>query len=195
MREYKGIVLICFIALAIIMTIFIKNTYARYASNSQAVGTITVAKWAFETDNAISTVNVNLSETYDPSTLVNGKIAPGTSGSFAVVLKNPTSETSVDFAVSIGTISNKPSNLKFYKDSTYTTELAVGTGTITGQLEKKDSTELPVTIYWRWEYYTSNSADTLDTTDGEAAANLSIPVIISALQTDPNGSAATTHID
>lgn len=195
MREYKGLVLIAIIVLIIVMTFFIKSTYARYASDSQAVGTITVAKWAFETDNAISTVNVSLSDTYDPTTLVNGRIAPGTSGSFAIALKNSTSETSVDFRVSIGAISNIPSNLKFYKDSSYTTEIAVGTGNITGQLAKQDSTELPVTIYWKWNYYTSSAGDTLDTSDGETAANLTIPVIIRGLQTDPTGPEATTHID
>ena len=195
MREYKGLVLIAIIVLIIVMTFFIRITYARYSSNSQAVSTITVAKWAFETDNAISTVNVSLSDTYDPTTLVNGRIAPGTKGSFAVVLKNPTSETSVDFTISLGSIANIPSNLKFYKDSACTNEIAVGTGSITGQLAKQDSTELPVTIYWKWNYYTSSAGDTLDTSDGETAANLTIPVIIRGLQTDPTGPEATTHIN
>ena len=195
MREYKGIVLIGIIILIIVMTFFIKSTYARYTSDSQAVGTIAVAKWAFETDNAINTINVNLSDTYDPTTLVDGRIAPGTRGSFAVVLNNATSETSVDFTVLIGAVANKPSNLKLYKDSSYTTEITPGTTTITGQLAKKDSTELPVTIYWKWDYYTSSAGDTTDTSDGINAANLTIPITISGLQTDPNGPEATTHID
>ena len=112
----KSFLIVCLIILIVIMTLFIKDTYSRYAGNSQASAAITVAKWAFETDNAQNTINVSLSETYDPTTLVNGKIAPGTRGSFAIVLKNPTSETSVDFSVSIGSISNVPANLKFYKD-------------------------------------------------------------------------------
>lgn len=191
----KSFLIVCLIILIVIMTLFIKDTYSRYAGNSQASAAITVAKWAFETDNAQNTINVSLSETYDPTTLVNGKIAPGTRGSFAIVLKNPTSETSVDFSVSIGSISNVPANLKFYKDSSYTQELTVGSSTITGQLEKKDSTELPVTIYWRWEYSTSTSGDTLDTSDGIAARTLTVPVVITGIQTDPTGAAATTHID
>ena len=89
-----------------------------------------------------------------------------------------------------------PTNLKFYKDSSYTTELTPGTSTITGQLVAGENSFARVPIYWRWLYETDAIAtnDPLDTADGVAANELTIGVTITGTQVQP-GAAITSHIN
>lgn len=197
-KNKNAIVLMVLLLLIAITALYVASTYAKYTSDITGNnGTATVAKWAFTTDNPQQTLTINLAENYDATTLVSGKIAPGTAGSFNVAVKNGTSETGVDFTIKLNSISNIPTNLKFYKDASYTTELVPGTSTITGQLTAGDSTGVIVPIYWKWAYETDAIAtnDPLDTTDGEAANSLTIGVDITGIQTAPSTTAITSHIN
>lgn len=197
-KKKKSLLVVALLLLVGITSGYVASTYAKYTSQiTDNNGTVTVAKWAFSTDNPAKTLTINFSGTYDASTLVAGKIAPGTSGSFNIALKNTNTETGVDWTIKLNSVTNKPTNLKFYKDSAHTTEITPGTGTITGQLAAKDSTGLTVPIYWAWEYETSEIAtnDPKDTTDGEAGSALTIGVDITGVQTQPGSTAITSHIN
>lgn len=193
-KHSKSMLIVILLLLVAIATVYVGGTYAKYTETVSGNGTATVAKWDFTTDNTISTLNINFSQTYDPTTLVAQKIAPGTSGSFAISLKNTNTETGVDFTLALGSIQNVPTNLKFYKDDTYATEITPGTGTITGQLKAKDATGINVPVYWKWEYQTTDGDDE-DTTDGKAAKELTIPVTITGTQVAPSATAITSHIN
>ena len=196
MRNHKNSSVLTLLLLLVVITAgYVASTYAKYTAEVTGNGTAVVAKWAFATDNAITSIDVELDETYDATTLVADKIAPGTSGSFAIALNNENSEVGVDFTVMVGAITNAPKNLKFYKDSAHTTEITPGTTQITGQLVAGETTPLNVNIYWAWEYYTTDANDALDTTDGEAGATLTIPVTVTGVQTQPSTTAITSHID
>jgi len=176
---------------------YVASTYAKYTSTINGSGTMTVAKWAFATDNETQNYTISIAPTAHASTLVANKIAPGTSGSFNVALNNENSEVGVDFTLALDSITNVPHNLKFYKDNSYTTELVPGTDTITGQLTAGDATGLEVPIYWRWLYETDAIAtnDPLDTEDGEAANTLTVGVTITGVQTVPSATAITSHVN
>lgn len=197
MMNKKSLLIIVLLVLVGLTTGYVASTYAKYTSTVTGSGTATVAKWAFSTDNASQSITIALNPTVHASTLVNGKIAPGTTGSFNIALVNTNSEVGVDFSIALDSISNKPTNLKFYSDSTYTTELTPGTSTITGQLTAGDSTGVTVPVYWRWEYETSSIAtnDPIDTADGEAANTLTIGVTITGTQVAPSATAITSHVD
>lgn len=198
MKNKKSLLFAVLLLLVAVTSSYVAGTYAKYTSKIEGNnGEATVAKWAFDTDNATQTLTINLAETYDPTTLVAGKIAPGTAGSFNIALSNENSEVGVDFTVKLNSITNKPTNLKFYKDSTYTTELTPGTSEITGQLVAGESSFTGVPIYWRWEYETNEIAtnDPIDTTDGKAANALTIGVDITGVQTQPSTTAITSHIN
>ncbi len=195
MRNHKKSILVVILLLLVaIATAYVGGTYAKYTESVSGNGTATVAKWDFTTDNAISNLTINFTDTYAASTLVAGKIAPGTSGSFAISVKNTNTETGVDFTLSLSSVQNVPTNLKFYKDSTFTTEITPGSGTITGQLAAKDSTGLSVPIYWKWNYETTGG-DTADTTDGKAAESLTIPITITGTQVPTSTATFTSHIN
>ncbi len=198
MKNKKSLLVLVLLLLVGVTSGYVASTFAKYTSKVENNnGTATVAKWAFTTDNAVQSFTVNLDNTPDASTLVAGKIAPGTSGSFNIALSNATTETGVDWTISLKSVSDKPTNLKFYKDAAHTTEITPGTGTVTGQLAAKDSTGISVPIYWAWEYETDAIAtnDPIDTSDGEAAKTLTIGVDITGVQTKPSATAITSHVN
>ena len=199
MKNKKSLLLIVVLLLLVGVTCgYVASTYAKYTSQVTGNnGSATVAKWAFRTDNTTQTLSINFASTYDPTTLESGKIAPGTSGSFNVALVNTNTETGVDWTIRLNSITNAPTNLKFYRDAAHTVALIPGESTITGQLAAKDSTGLSVPIYWVWEYETSEAAtnDPIDTEDGESADTLSIGVDITGIQTAPSATAITSHIN
>ena len=197
MMNKKSLILVVLLVLVGLTTGYVASTYAKYTSTVTGSGTATVAKWAFSTDNTTQSLTINLSPTVDATTLVANKIAPGTSGSFGIQLVNTHSEVGVDFSITIDTITGQPANLKFYKDSSFTTELTPGTSTVTGQLTAGDSTGVTVPIYWKWAYETSDIAtnDPIDTTAGETAAQLTIGVTIVGTQTQPSATAITSHVN
>lgn len=196
-KQRKSLIMMALLLLVGATCGYVANTYAKYTSKIEDNnGEATVAKWAFDTDNTQQEITVGLDGTYDATTLVNGKIAPGTQGQFNVALVNTNSEVGVDWTITLNDVANKPDNLKFYKDSSYTTELTPGTSTITGQLTAKDGTGLTVPIYWKWAYETDAIAtnDPIDTEDGEAAETLTIGVDITGVQTQP-GAEIRSHIN
>ena len=87
--------------------VFLIGTYAKYTSTATQSGTATVAKWAFSTDNANDSLTISLAENYNATTLVNGKIAPGTEGSFNIALVNTNSEVGVDWTLTLKSITNQ----------------------------------------------------------------------------------------
>ena len=210
MNRKKAIILMILLVMFGFVSTFVVKTYAKYTSKVSKGGTATVAKWSFASDNATSTFEVSLAKTYSSSTLANGKIAPGTEGSFNIALSNATTEVGVDWTIELKTISDMPTNLKFYKTRTgagtnespyvYSNEIVPGnatTGKVTGQLAAEDTTTLNVPIYWIWEYETASAGtnDPLDTTDGEAASALTIEVDVTGVQVQPGTTSITSHID
>lgn len=189
----KSIITISLLFLVGISLYFVSGTYAKYTSTVSANATATVAKWNFATDNNITTLAINYTNTPHATSVKNNTIAPGTSGSFAIALKN-TSDVAANFTLSLGAITNKPTNLKFYKDSSFTTEITPGSTNITGILKANDATGLTVNIYWRWLYETTEGDDE-DTTDGIAGESLTIPVTIVGTQAEPSTSAVTSAIN
>ena len=184
MNKKKNVLIVVLFLLLAVTIGFSAYTYSKYVSElNDKSGSAVVAKWDFVNDNQNTTL-VPLMATYNAATLVNGKIAPGTEGSFSITLVNTNTDVGVNYSIKIGTIQNKPTNLKFYSDNTYTTEMTVGSTEMTGSLSPNDSTGVTKTIYWKWAYNTTEG-DTADTTDGAAAATLTIPVQISGTQVQP----------
>ena len=191
MNKKRNSLLVIVLLLLVGLTFgYVSSTYAKYTSKvDSGEGTAQVAKWAFEADNSgvANALTIDLSKTYDADTLIGDRIAPGTDGSFVINVKTTNTETGVDYTLKLKDVENVPTNLKFYKDSSYTEELTT-TGSITGTLAPKNSTGEDVTIYWKWLYETpagSEAGDTADTTDGKAANTLTVTVELTGVQVQP----------
>ena len=106
------------VAIILIATLAISLAYSRYFSKITGTGTATVAKWSFkvngQADNLGAITLGNTTE--DNSKVADGKIAPGTSGSFNVLLDATGTEVALDYTIQFDNVSDEfPQNLKFYE--------------------------------------------------------------------------------
>lgn len=194
-RNYALVVALLFVTVLTGVVVF--NTVAKYTSTVTKNGNVTVAKWNFATDNAGDTYTISIAPTAATSTLVNGKIAPGTNGSFDIAIVNTNSEVGAEVTVALGNVTaansgTVPSGLKFYSDNAFQNEITPGTFTKTGKLSAGDATGLTTTIYWQWAYEVDAAGNTADTTAGESGASLTIPVTITGTQLNPNTASFTS---
>ena len=85
-KENRGVLIIASIVLIVLLFTGAGGyTYARYATKEKGKGNAQIAKWAFEIEKGQEEMKtVKLVNTAQKDTLVNGKIAPGTSGSFSI---------------------------------------------------------------------------------------------------------------
>lgn len=187
MSKKKKTMLVAAIVLGIAVLGLAAGVYAKYIASFAGQGSATVAKWAFEEENKDKAgfLTCRLDKTYDPTTLVDKKIAPGTAGQCDFKISNTLSEVGVKYTI-VAAASNKPTNLKFYSDSGYTTELTASG--IEGTLAP-GGTETTRTIYWKWEYETKTgdvvTGDEADTANGKAASTMTMDFQISGVQVQP----------
>ncbi|MGM9644725.1 MAG: hypothetical protein ACI3X1_06530 [Eubacteriales bacterium] len=154
---------------------FVGGTFAKYTSNGTGTDSTRVAKWSFkvgEADIATSdTFTFNLFNTVNDT---NGTgetdidptdgtiIAPGTQGSFALVLTNE-SEVTAQYAIDYTVTNDDSIPVEFSVDggNTWTDELADVSATT---LAAKTGTTT-ITVQWRWafERYTKVDKDVVTT--------------------------------
>lgn len=159
--------------------------YAKYISSITKTGTATVAKWAFTTNNTTGNITCELDETYDPDTLVSGKIAPGTSGKCPIQISNVGTEVGIEYKIELpSTVANKPTNLTFYQDDAHQTPMT-SAAPITGTLEPNEAATT-IYVYWEWPYQDGTTTyDTADTTDGVSASTLTLTFTVTGTQLEP----------
>ena len=197
---------IALVVLLLIVTIaaLVLATYA-WAKYTEKVGEntaeVAVAKW-----NVTSTVDGTAQYTKEFTHVVPTKMAPGTSGVIPVEVKLNDTEVCVKYEIYLEGVTNKPTNVKFYKATksgeTYTkgdeiTATTTATATdpvITGYLELTNDNAVNNAekgteyIMWDWPYETPNG-DEIDTAEGKAALTMSVKVRVVATQVDPNTAA------
>ncbi len=189
----SAVLLLVLLVLVAISAMFVASTYAKYTAQVSNNGTVTVAKWKFSEDNQTTTVAVNFLDTVDTTSLVDGKVAPGTRGSFKINIKNTNSEVGAKVTMKVGTVDGLPTNMKLYSDEACTKEITdagvVGTIAMGGNLD--------FPVYWKWAYETGDKTDGIaegdsaDTTAGVAAATLTIPLTLTGVQTNPSEAVST----
>ena len=157
--DISFIIITMFLLIVLIgSSIFGIITFARYRTRASGDTEARIAKWSFKVNGEEEFFStINLTDTIDFAEVEKGKIAPGTNGSFNLIIDGSGSEVSLDYYISLDII-NKPYNMKFYSDSTHTTELPI---TEDDKILLEDEILLPnintpITqiIYWDWSYRT-----------------------------------------
>ena len=190
MNKKKTALLVICAILAITLSFMIGKTFAKYVSEVKGTGTAEIANWVFKVNGKEDVVqNVNLLSTYHNETLINNKVAPGTSGSFNIVVDATGSEVGVDYAIEFLNESQKPQNLIFtYEDKPYTTIQDLEkdlSGTINANDENKIRT---ITINWEWQYETGENAneinqnDIIDTNNAKQLENYTFDIHVKGTQ-------------
>ena len=190
----KKKVLIVLAILAVVLLAFIGGqVYAKYVSEVRGEGIAEVATWSFKVNGQQEQVEaINLASTCDNETLVDNKIAPGTSGSFNIIVDATGSEVGINYDIAFTEEENKPQNLKFeYNDTEYNSIKDLEddlSGTINANDENKTRT---LNVKWKWDYETGSdseeisSNDLIDTQDALKIQNYSFDVIVTGTQVEP----------
>ena len=193
MSKKKTALLVICLLLALILSFMIGKTFSKYISEVKGTGTAEIANWVFKVNGKEDVIqNVNLLSTYNNETLINNKVAPGTSGSFNIVVDATGSEVGVDYVIQFLNESEKPQNLIFtYDDQQYTTVQDLEkdlSGTINANDENKTRT---ITIYWEWQYQTGeneneiNQNDIIDTNNAKQLENYTFDICVAGTQVMP----------
>lgn len=195
------------LVLTLLSTCAISGTFAKYTSSANGTSTATVAKWSFKvsgTEIAVTgdakTVDFKLFDTIndtgntaDETDVVDNKIAPGTSGSFALKVQN-TSEVTAEYTIVLA--ETNESNIPLQYSLTGTDNWVDSIAALNTQLAGKNLTsgaaETSHTIYWRWAFEgTGAHAGQTDTTDTKlgidaqgTAPTVTITATVTATQVD-----------
>lgn len=159
----KRLFAIAMVITLVVLSFFSGSTFAKYLNEYKTTASFDVARWSvteqFLVNGKSSTsTNVNLFQNCNSSTLSNGKIAPGTEGTFKITIDANGTETGVNYKVNFGNfIGEKPDNLIFiYNQQKYLSlvELSkVLSGNIPADAIRKDCN---LEIAWSWPYETLN---------------------------------------
>lgn len=194
MSKKKKIILIIAILSSILLAFIGGHSFSKYVAQVRGDGVAQVATWSFKVNGQQENVQtINLASTCNDETLLDNKIAPGTSGSFNILVDATGSDVGIDYKIEFENESTKPTNLKFiYNNQEFSSidELQNNlSGTIYANDENKTRT---LTIDWKWKYETGTTEneiannDKIDTQNAQDIANYTFNVIVSGTQVIPN---------
>lgn len=164
-------------------------TYAKYVTQEKGNGSADIATWSFriEKDENEDVKTIRLADTSNKETLLNGKIAPGTSGQFYLKINAVGSEVAVDYKVTFGNEKNKPDNIIFkYDGKTYSSLSEIDA--IQGTMGLTDYKSQLIKVEWAWPYETGSavngiaSGDKVDTQNGQDNLDYTFDVIATGTQ-------------
>lgn len=169
------------------------QAYNQYFTEVKGEGMAEIATWNFKINGQKEQVQViQLISTCDNETLVNNKIAPGTSGSFNIIVDGTGSDVGIQYNISFSNENNKPTNLKFeYENVEYNSiqELQSNlSGVIKAKEQKKSKT---LNIKWEWAYETGSNEteiaenDQIDTQNAQEFQNYTFDVSVTGTQVKP----------
>ena len=195
-RSSMMVRLVAVLAVTMMFTMcFVGGTFAKYTSSATGTDSATVAKW----DIKVGGTNIATNDTFtfdlfktikdsngsdvesDMSPVDGTIIAPGTRGSFDIVIKND-SQVNATYAIDYTVTNTNSIPVKFSVDGTNwfddinyldVRSVAINMGATA-----------TVTVQWMWEFERTDG-DTQDTTLGSAAsATLTVSAAVSAIQVD-----------
>ncbi len=193
MSKKKKALLVMAILSIILLSFIGGQSYSKYVTQITTTGTLDVATWNFKVNGSTEerqTISLN-STSYNPVTLADGKIAPGTEGKFNIVVDARDSEVRIWYTISIEKSSSAPRNLYFifagnkFQANELSTVLSesINVGNTYSAVQTN-------TIEWHWDYETDNgdgieAGDIIDTEDAKNAEEFTFDVIVRAQQLQP----------
>ena len=112
-KKKKAVIALCILVVMLIAFIG-GQAYAKYISQVRGNGIAEIATWSYKVNGEKEQVQeIRLASTCNNQTLVNNKIAPGTSGSFNIKIDATGSDVGINYNITFAQEENKPQNLKF----------------------------------------------------------------------------------
>lgn len=193
MSKKKKIVLIVAILSSILLAFMGGQSFSKYVSEVRGNGVAEVATWSFKVNGQKEQVQtIQLSSTCNNETLVGNKIAPGTNGSFNIIVDGTGSDVGINYNIKFENESAKPTNLKFIYDNQEYSSIDELQNNLSGTIHANDEDKTRIlTINWKWDYETGKdeteiaSNDRIDTQNAKDIANYTFHVIVSGTQVVP----------
>lgn len=200
--------IVLLLIITIVALVFATYAWAKYTERSTGTASANVAKWNVTLDSA--TKDFAGTHTH----VVSDKIAPGTSGSFAIQINPGDSEVCMAYQIKLTNVTFSPSgqikHLKFFADSDHTSEIKMNevNGDLTGFVDltghnTAPGTTVTKTIYWIWPYDfeeansiaafnnlepNAEAYDQEDNNVGKSITSMSVTYEVRAWQVDPGTS-------
>lgn len=188
------------LALTLVTTCLMGSTLARYVTEVTGSANATVAEWSFKVNGQAEKFTIDLGRTaYTDTTIADKVIAPGTSGSFDIVIDGTGSDVGIDYEIKL----KAADGITFPNDMVFSTEAITeakpGEGfsefiktAIKGSVDQSDGAEVmkkTVTIYWAWAF---DENDTKDNNDNDyAGKNWKIDITVTGKQAAPKPTPAS----
>lgn len=145
-----GITLLLMFVGILISFKMISGTKARYLTISLGDSDLKVATWNFNVNGKTTSGGIDLSNTITTNSYSMYYVIPGTNGVIPLSIDNSNNDVSYDYVITLDT--NKmqvPTNLKFYTDSSYTTEF---NNNYSGFISYENNNTITHNLYWKWDF-------------------------------------------
>ncbi len=193
LSKKKKIIAIIAILSCVIVSFIGGQSYSKYVSEVRGDGIAEVATWSFKVNGQQEQVQtIQLASTCNNETLVNNKIAPGTRGSFNIMVDGTGSDVGINYCIEFTEESTKPTNLKFVYDGQEYSSVNELQNNLSGTIHANDENKIKtLTIHWKWDYETGNNEteiaenDKIDTQNAKDIATYTFKVIVSGTQVVP----------
>lgn len=168
------------VALTLITTAMMSGTLAKYTNSYSGKVKVDAAAWSFTAKSGSTELTTNTTLSLGTTTtngIEEGKIAPGSKGSFDVAVDNSGSEVSAEYKINITAATTDSKKLiealQFSTDGgaswksfdNITTAGVLDSGTLKGKSGTEAENKKTVTIDWRWQ---EGSADVVANTTAGA---------------------------
>lgn len=190
MSKKKKVFIVAIILLVVILSFVGGNAYAKYMSQVVGQANAEIAKWNFKVNGQTDNIQtINLASAYDNEFISKNKLAPGTDGSFDIVIDATGTEVGLDYEVIFENEENKPSNFKYIYDGIEYSSISELSNKIKGKINANDIEKTKtITINWKWDYETGktqeeiNNNNLLDTNDGKNLKNFRFNIKVISTQ-------------
>lgn len=193
LKKKTKIVLIVIVVAVILVSFIGGQAYAKYMSKVTGNGVGEIAQWRFKVnENEEKMQTISLNSTIYNFTLANGRIAPGTAGSFEINIDGSGSGVAIFYTVNFQNETEKPKNLKFKYDGKEFESIELLNPWIVGTIHgDTDAQQRSFIIEWKWPYETGNTPEEIaenderDTIDAKNISDYRFDVVVTGTQVQP----------
>ena len=193
LKKKTKIVLIVIVIAVILVSFIGGQAYAKYMSKVTGNGVGEIAQWRYKVNENEETMQtISLNSTIYNFTLANGRIAPGTAGSFEINIDGSGSGVAIFYTVNFQNETEKPKNLKFKYDGKEFESIELLNHWIVGTIHgDTDAQQRSFIIEWEWPYETGNTPEEIaenderDTIDAKNISDYRFDVVVTGTQVQP----------
>ena len=193
LKKKTKIVLIVIVIAVILVSFIGGQAYAKYMSKVTGNGVGEIAQWRFKVnENEEKMQTISLNSTIYNFTLANGRIAPGTAGSFEINIDGSGAGVAIFYTVNFQNETEKPKNLKFKYDGKEFESIELLNHWIVGTIHgDTDAQQRSSIIEWEWPYETGNTPEEIaenderDTIDAKNISDYRFDVVVTGTQVQP----------